>query len=530
MINEEKDKNPSKEQNDINNEKETNGKDELDEKFNGQKNETKNKIKFSGLSSTIYSSTFSNKSDCSIPETDSVQKSTNIFDSKNDSVEKNNNVILLRDDSQQQINKVIPLVDNIHLENDSIQKTKIDDSLNTQKSKLSFHNLTRNFIIQSFSDQKMTKMLQNLLMNEASKEDIESIVNELKGNFRNSMKNKNGNYFCSDLFQVCDQNQRLGIIKEISSKISEDCVDRFANHSLQTLIKFTSSEEEYKLILESFDKLNLLYACIDANGSYVIQQIIQHIPERFRKKFNLFYLEIISFISKKKYGVINAKLFCSCTKNDDIINQIVNIVTNDFINLITNEFGTYLIEHILELWWNKEEAIRLKKVIMNNFRNLYSNMGKREICELFLKNANYEEKKILINSLKLEMNNRNDIDLFHFILQPNNHARNDNNIIINNNYKQQTYRPFGVNNMNSNNYQFTYYPTYINNNQSMIPFQLPISLQNYNNNTLPNMNNSNNNYNNKNINTKQSYQSTNNNFRNQKTQRQDNKPPNNDSK
>ena len=29
------------------------------------------------------------------------------------------------------------------------------------------------------------------------------------------MKDKNGNYFCSDLFEVCDQSQRIKILKEI---------------------------------------------------------------------------------------------------------------------------------------------------------------------------------------------------------------------------------------------------------------------------------------------------------------------------
>ena len=91
--------------------------------------------------------------------------------------------------------------------------------------------LTQKFILSSFSDQKSTKILQNILMKEASKENIDTIVNELIGTYRTIMKNKNGNYFCSSLFEVCNQQQRLKILKEITKYISEDSVDFFATVS-----------------------------------------------------------------------------------------------------------------------------------------------------------------------------------------------------------------------------------------------------------------------------------------------------------
>ena len=44
------------------------------------------------------------------------------------------------------------------------------------------------------------------------------------------------NYFCTDLFKVCEQNQRIIILGELSQFLSEDCVDNFATHPIQALI------------------------------------------------------------------------------------------------------------------------------------------------------------------------------------------------------------------------------------------------------------------------------------------------------
>ena len=92
------------------------------------------------------------------------------------------------------------------------------------------------------------KILQKSL-SESPKETIDKILNELSGDFRMIVKNKNGNYFCTDLLKVCDKNQRIKILKELSPTISEDCTDEFGTHPIQNLIELASSEEEYNLFV-----------------------------------------------------------------------------------------------------------------------------------------------------------------------------------------------------------------------------------------------------------------------------------------
>ena len=163
---------------------------------------------------------------------------------------------------------------NLEEENSKISPPKINTNSHLQ--------LTQKTILNSFATKRTTLILQKALF-EATKEEIENIVNELSGKYRQIIKDKNGNYFCSDLVKVCNQNQRIKILKELSNTICDDCANNFGAYPLKTLIEFSSSEEEYNLLLNSFNNYNkLLFASIDPNGSKVISEIIEHIPDLFQ--------------------------------------------------------------------------------------------------------------------------------------------------------------------------------------------------------------------------------------------------------
>ena len=82
-------------------------------------------------------------------------------------------------------------------------------------SELSEQNaFSRDNFLAFFKEQNSTIFLQRFIMG-ANKEIIDFILLALKDNFRSIIKHKNGNYFCSDLFKVCEQKQRIQILKEI---------------------------------------------------------------------------------------------------------------------------------------------------------------------------------------------------------------------------------------------------------------------------------------------------------------------------
>ena len=100
----------------------------------------------------------------------------------------------------------------------------IDDNKFYSQCKCSELALKKANILSAFSNQRNTILLQKYLL-ETNKDLLHNIINEMNGTYSEIIKNKNGNYFCSDLFKVCDKNQRIIILKEIYNTLSEDCID-----------------------------------------------------------------------------------------------------------------------------------------------------------------------------------------------------------------------------------------------------------------------------------------------------------------
>ena len=339
-----------------------------------------------------------------------------------------NNVPIPQKDIQSLPNKMIP-------KNIIYQKTNFSLS----QSIIFPNGITKAYIISSFNDQQQTIFLQRFLMG-ASKEDIETIVKELLGTFRLIIKDKNGNYFCTDLFKVCEQNQRIIILEELSPFLSEDCVDNFATHPIQALIDRASTELEYKLILFSFNDYNkLLYASLEPNGAYTIQKIIERIPDRYRNEFNYIFISFVGFISKKKFGIVTVKKFISCTKTDTVTSQLMGLIRKNFMDFAEGQYANYLVQYLLEKWNNTSEGNEIKELIFINFKAMCEKKYSSFICEKFIEIITPEEKNKLIQSLDINsliksnnthtikimkllgiFNNNNNSSRFAFSLKNNN--------------------------------------------------------------------------------------------------------------
>ena len=242
---------------------------------------------------------------------------------------------------------------------------------------------SKNFIFYSFNNQVMTKYLQKSLIN-ASKEIITFIVDELKDNFREVIKNKNGNYFCSNLINICGQNNRIKILKELSNALNEDSVDQFGTYPIQKLIEHASTEEEFKLLLTSFNEYEkILMPALNSHGTYVIQKLIRHIPENIRKEFNSIFVKLVSILARDIYGAFALEAFIEYSKNEQIQKQIFESITNDFINISMNKIGNYLIQNLLVKWWNNKKGEDLKKLIKLKYLILSNNVYSIHICELY---------------------------------------------------------------------------------------------------------------------------------------------------
>ena len=302
---------------------------------------------------------------------------------------------------------------------------------------------------------------------ESSKEIINIIVKELRGIYRDIIKDKNGNYFCSNLFKICEQSQRIIILTELTKYINEDCADRFDTHPIQALIQFSTCEEEYRLILNSFNDLNKFFcASFDPLDRYVIQKILEYIPEKYRIQFDLLFISFTPLLSLKQYGICAIEKFVLYSKNEDLIEKMINLIINNFVQIATNNYGNFLIQFMLKKWNKTIFGNKLKQAIRDNFKILYENKYACYICDLYLKFASKEEKAQII--ILRNLNFGNNISQFN-----NNNFPTMYNININNNFN---------NNFNHKGKQIATnnFPNNIS-NQNNIPFSLHF-FQNNNNN------------------------------------------------
>ena len=140
--------------------------------------------------------------------------SSNINDSNNDDNMSKKNINLapssIINNTNNDINYNINITNNVPF-NQNINNQDIQMHHQTQNASNQNNIFSRQNIINALMDQNKTIYLQRKLRT-ISKNEIDYIIGQLQGIFREIMKDKNGNYFCSDLFKECDQEQRIKIL------------------------------------------------------------------------------------------------------------------------------------------------------------------------------------------------------------------------------------------------------------------------------------------------------------------------------
>ena len=416
--------------------------------------------------------------------------SSNINDSNNDDNMSKKNINLAPSsiiiNTSNDINYNINITNNVPF-NQNINNQDIQMHHQTQNASNQNNIFSRQNIINAFMDQNKTIYLQRKLRT-ISKNEIDYIIGQLQGIFREIMKDKNGNYFCSDLFKECDQEQRIKILNELSPTLADDCLNNYSSHAIQTLIDRSSSEFEYKLILSSFNDYNkLLYVCLDPCGAYTVQKLIERIPDRYREEFNFIFSSFIGFTSRKKYGIVTVKKFISGTRSDLVTEQIMKFVEENFMNLAEDQYANYLIQFLLEKWNNTPEGNEIKKMVKDNFVKMCEKKYSSFICELYIKIISPEEKvdlnKFLKNTnirasnnhhamkiIKNLENSTNNIKANYQVAKNRNNNKNNNgsyipnNNINYNNQNNMNSRYFGMNNNSNGNNNINNFNIPFNNN------------------------------------------------------------------
>lgn len=135
----------------------------------------------------------------------------------------------------------------------------------------------------------------------------------------------------------------------------------------------------------------------NSNGSYVIQKVFSHIPDHQRLVFNKIIYDNLLYLSLDVYGICIVKKYLLQSIGYLIIS--IGLFIKHLIQIAENQYGNYLMQFILETYWNRPELIQLKQVIWNSFVRLSCNKYAFHISETYISLLSQIENKMLLSGL-----------------------------------------------------------------------------------------------------------------------------------
>jgi hypothetical protein len=266
-----------------------------------------------------------------------------------------------------------------------------------------------------------------------TEEEINIILNFIKGNVYNLIKNINGNRVIQSVLDNIKNKKLLSeIYKELNEKFLEISKLKEGGCVLPKLLK-NITENDLNIILKTV-KENIENLINDEYGNFFIQRCI----DLNKENFNLF---LLNFINKNKFINLSCQKYSSnvienclnenCSIKNDIINLIIQ--KNNVSLLINDRFGNYIVQKCLTVIDNEEQFNIIIQQIKDNIKNLNkTNCGRKIYENLMKKYKEYLNDNVNKNS----NNNRN-----------NNYKKNKNN-----NHKKNINKDNNTNKDNNKNY------------------------------------------------------------------------------
>ena len=214
------------------------------------------------------------------------------------------------------------------------------------------------------------------------------------------MKNIFGNYFIQGIIQKANYSQIKLILSLISDNFVEISENNCGTYVIQKLLGKVDNFELRFLIIKSIENKELEMA-LDSNATYVLQKIIEVIPDIERINLNNIIINNFVFLSFNSDCVfIVEKFIDSLTIIENKI-KIMNLICLHCIQLSNNPFGNYLIQYIIKKWKN-EDIQNIRNIIIENSNYMIQQKFSSNVIEKSLEIFDYYNRKLLIWKMCVE--------------------------------------------------------------------------------------------------------------------------------
>ena len=259
--------------------------------------------------------------------------------------------------------------------------------------------------LNSYGTRALQKMIENL-SSSFSDDDINIILNFIKGNVYKMIRDINGNHVIQSIIDAIKNKDKLTpLYNEMNenmieiSKIKQGCC------VFPKVLNNIREDDLGKLIKNVIDNLEILIN--DEYGNFIIQRIIKLNRENYNNQIFDFLKNQIFKLSTQKYSsnVIETCILEGCNIRDNVIEKLIE--KNNVTNLICDQFGNYIIQKCLPLVKGKQFKSMIDQ-IKKAVKTLNQSNHGRKIYENLLRNYRdyfQDSKNIVYNKGKQKKNN-----------------------------------------------------------------------------------------------------------------------------
>ncbi|RWR82185.1 zinc finger protein [Cinnamomum micranthum f. kanehirae] len=247
-------------------------------------------------------------------------------------------------------------------------------------------------------DQHGCRFLQRKII-EGTSEDVHKIIIEIIDHIVELMTNPFGNYLVQKLLELCNEDQRMHIIRAVTRKAGElvrvSC-DMHGTRAVQKIIETIKTPEQISLVVSSL-KHGIVELIKDMNGNHVAQRCLQYLMPKYRKfLFDAAAAHCIELATDRHGCCVLQK----CLQNSDGEQKqmLMSEITSNALLLSQDPFGNYVVQNIIDqgVPWATENVLNQ---LEGNYGYLSMQKYSSNVVEKCLKFAGEEHCTCIIQEL-----------------------------------------------------------------------------------------------------------------------------------
>ena len=282
-----------------------------------------------------------------------------INNNNNDNKKGNNEVINNNVDLYNDINNNISNNNNNNINDNLIYELK-HLLERTGKIDYNIYNVIKGKFLSIIKNHKGSKIFQKYLKSTHSDEILHLIFTELSQNLEEIIIDPYANYFCKKFFAYLNQKDRIDFLKGIEKSFIKLSSDNIGTYPIQTIIEYLNSKIEKNIIISAIkDRFEeLIY---DPSGCHVLEKILICFEDEYTTFIYSYIFDNFLYLANNNNGICIIKKILTFINKKNLHEKLKKIVKENALYLIQQSYGNFVIQVIIESWFDYKDIIVLFK-------------------------------------------------------------------------------------------------------------------------------------------------------------------------